>query len=491
MERIGRVATETELKLEIEPEAAAFLEASDLLSGPAHVVKQRAIYFDTPGKTLLSEGISIRIRREGRKRVQTIKIASGPAAGLFARSEWEMVVKTDEPIIDADGALAKFLGERASILAPAFEVLIERRVWMLQERGSHIELVIDRGAAKVAGRESLVSEIELELKSGDPADLFSLARKLDAIVPVRLGMLSKAERGYGLLGPAKEARKAEPVGLDGEVRAADAFRQIALSCLRQYRLNEALLLEAWQPAALHQARVSLRRLRSAFTISKPMLSGDHPDHFNAALRDLSAVLGEARNLDVLRDKCTDEPLRRRIEEARAKAYARVKEALVSDAVRALMLDLLEWLVGGHWLGGEGSVGIRNKAGRDFAEDALDQLRKRIKKHGRKLLAGTDDERHKVRKDAKKLRYASEFFAGLFDAARQERRAAKFTILLETLQEQLGALNDQKTAQLLINSLDLHDQPGVAQLLGGSRREKLIKRSDNAWEELINLKRFWR
>lgn len=490
MERTGRMATETELKLEIEPEAAAFLEASDLLSGPAQTVKQRAIYFDTPGKTLLAEGISLRIRREGRKRVQTIKIASGPAAGLFARAEWEVAVKTDEPVIDADGKLAKLLGEKASALAPAFEVLIERRVWMLQERDSHIELVVDRGAAKVAGRESLVSEIELELKSGDPADLFSLARKLDAIVPVRLAMLSKAERGYGLLGPATDARKAEPIALDGEVIAADAFRQIALSCLRQYRLNEALLLEAWPPAALHQARVSLRRLRSAFTIFKPMLNGDRADHFNAALRDLSAVLGEARNLDVLRDKCTAEPLRQRIEEARVRAYARVKEELASDHIRALMLDLLEWLVGGPWLRDPEIAGIRNQAGRDFAGDALDQLRRRIKKHGRKLQAGTDEDRHKVRKDAKKLRYASEFFAGLFDAARQERRAAKFTGILEALQEQLGTLNDRKTAQDLIDSLGLHDQIGVAELLSGSRHTKLIKRADNAWEELIDLKRFW-
>ncbi|WP_336968449.1 CHAD domain-containing protein [Sphingobium aromaticiconvertens] len=485
------MAIETELKLEIAPEAAAFLEASDLLSGSAHIVKQRAIYFDTPGKTLLSEGISLRIRREGRKRIQTIKIASGPAAGLFARSEWEMAVKNDEPVIDADGELAKLLGERASALAPAFEVLIERRTWMLQESESHIELVIDRGAAKVAGRESLVSEIELELKSGDPADLFSLARKLDAIVPVRLAMLSKAERGYGLLGPAVEARKAEPIPLDGEVIAAEAFRRIALSCLRQYRLNEAVLLEAWQSAALHQARVSLRRLRSAFTIFKPMLGGDRADKFNAALRDLSAVLGQARNLDVLRDRCTVEPLRRRIDEARVEAYARVKEELASDHVRALMLDLLQWIDGRHWLRERESVGIQSRAGRDFAGEALDQLHRRIKKHGRRLKAGTDEDRHKVRKDAKKLRYASDFFADFFDLPRQERKAAKFTKLLELLQEKLGTLNDHKTAQELIDSLDLHGQSGVVELLGESRREKLIKRADNAWEELIDLKRFWR
>ena len=70
-------------------------------------------------------------------------------------------------------------------------------------------------------------------------------------------------------------------------------------------------------------------------------------------------------------------------------------------------------------------------------------------------------------------------------------AEQFTLLLELLQEQLGALNDRKTAQLLIDSLGLHDQTGVAALLGGARRETLVKRADKAWEELIDRKRFWR
>ncbi|MBH1999256.1 MAG: CHAD domain-containing protein [Sphingomonadaceae bacterium] len=481
---------ETELKLEVEPDAAAFLEASELLRAAPEIVKQRALYFDTADKALLSAGISLRIRRTGRKRVQTLKIAAGPVAGLFARTEFERPVSDDDPVIESASPLAEILGKKAKALAPAFEILIERRSWMLKEGNADIECVIDRGKAKIANREASICEMELELKSGDQRELFSLARKFDQIAPVRLGMLSKAERGYGLLGPAISAHKAEPVMLGTDVMAQDAFQQIALACVRHYRLNEAMLFEDWHPSALHQARVALRRLRSAFTIFNPILPHARADQFKSALRDLSAVLGEARNLDVLRDRIavTPEP---KIEDARNLAYAEVKTRLASAETRALMLDLTEWLAVGDWLTEASTHEERHLPSKVFAAHALRGLCKKIRKHGRRLREGSDDDRHTVRKDAKKLRYASEFFECFYDTGRQKRRHGKFTKALEKLQGHLGAFNDRVTALELIEAMGLEGQPAAGALLSGKTRGTLIKRADSAWDELIDLKPFWR
>lgn len=487
------MAIETELKLVLEPEAAAFLEASSLLAGPARTVSQKAIYFDTAGHALRSNGLSLRIRRTGRKRVQTVKALNGSAAGLFARAEWEMPVASDEPVIDEGGplsALLEKLEKKDLTVSPIFEVQVERRIWNLGAGQSEIELALDRGAAKAAGRQSGICEIELELRSGDPSALFSLARAFDAIAPVRLGILTKAERGYGLLGRASFARKAEPLTLEAGITTAEAFRRIASSCLGQYRLNEALLFEAWHTDALHQARVALRRLRSAFTVFKPLLVGDgRAGDFKLALRNLSNVLGEARNLDVLSEKGSDMAIQQRIDLARERAYTIVKEELASARIRALMLDLAEWLAHGDWTRAQSLSGIRDGRCRDFARSALARLRKRIGKHGRKLKSGTDEERHDVRKDAKKLRYASEFFDSLFDAPKRKRRHAKFIDALEKLQDQLGALNDRATARELIASLGLDEKETVA-LLGTARRGKLLDRADAAWKELVDLKPFW-
>ncbi|MGO7092975.1 CHAD domain-containing protein, partial [Rhizobium leguminosarum] len=81
--------------------------------------------------------------------------------------------------------------------------------------------------------------------------------------------------------------------------------------------------------ALHQARVALRRLRSAFSLFKPLLMGDEPKRIQEELRWLAGVLGEARNLDVLLMKAKDSDLRAKLKDARNNAYDDAVEALGS------------------------------------------------------------------------------------------------------------------------------------------------------------------
>jgi CHAD domain-containing protein len=50
-------------------------------------------------------------------------------------------------------------------------------------------------------------------------------------------------------------------------------------------------------------------------------------------------------------------------------------------------------------------------------------------------------RHKLRIQAKKLRYATEFFASLYASKRALKRRHKFLSTLERLQDGLGDLND--------------------------------------------------
>ncbi|WP_457825742.1 CHAD domain-containing protein, partial [Staphylococcus aureus] len=78
------------------------------------------------------------------------------------------------------------------------------------------------------------------------------------------------ERGYALLGgTAPGPAKAEPVPLTPATPAADALCTILRSCIRHYRLNESLLLRSDDSEAVHQARVALRRLRTALWVFRP------------------------------------------------------------------------------------------------------------------------------------------------------------------------------------------------------------------------------
>ncbi|WP_093334449.1 CYTH domain-containing protein [Sphingomonas rubra] len=67
------MADEIELKLDLTREAIDALGAADFWPGEPTVAEQQSIYFDTPDQELFAAGLSLRIRRSGRKRVQTIK----------------------------------------------------------------------------------------------------------------------------------------------------------------------------------------------------------------------------------------------------------------------------------------------------------------------------------------------------------------------------------------------------------------------------------
>ncbi|KHL26387.1 ceramide glucosyltransferase [Croceibacterium mercuriale] len=481
---------EVELKLDLTAAAADALEASDILPGKAKVRRLHAIYFDTPKHALARAGLSLRIRAAGKERIQTVKADGAGSAGLFLRSEWEMPVDGDIPVLDDSTPVKALLGDRIKAVAAQFEVAVERRIWLLQHDGAGIEVVLDRGTVRAGGLEAPICEIELELKTGEPAALFALARALDSAAPIRLGVLTKAERGHHLSQRARSVFKAEPVVLTREMTAAQAFQHVAQTCLRQFRRNEAVLFGERNPEALHQARVALRRLRSAFSIFRPLHAGDESAHaLREELRWLSGELGRARDRDVLLERAPAGKLRTRIRKARDEAYASVEATLASPRVRALMLDLSEWLVIGAWQGA-----ADNRAGEpalDFATAALDRFRRRVKKGGRDLEAVDDETRHEVRKDAKKLRYASEFFAALFDGKKQRRRHKRFVGALEDLQDQLGALNDLATAPEVIRELGLEGQAGTDALLAGGRRKSLIADAVEAHDALADAKRFWR
>jgi inorganic triphosphatase YgiF len=316
---------------------------------------------------------------------------------------------------------------------------------LLQEGDAAVELVLDTGHIQAGDRSQALCEIELELKHGPVNALFALARRIDGHVPVRIGMRSKSERGYGLNDEMPAAFKAEPVALAADSSIADAFARIAAACLRQYRLNEQRLLQGYHPAALHQARVAVRRMRSALTVFRPVLDRSGARRLGAELRWLAGVLGEARDLDVLlAGLAADHPQRAQLEEAQGAAQARVLQWLESARVRRLMLDMAEWLALDPV---EAEAGRRPAA--PFAARRLTKYRRRVVKGGRGMKRLSDEARHAVRKDAKKLRYGAEFLAGLFNGKKARRRRKAFIGALEGLQDDLGALNDLASAPAML------------------------------------------
>ncbi|HEX8417075.1 MAG TPA: CHAD domain-containing protein, partial [Methylobacterium sp.] len=301
--------------------------------------------------------------------------------------------------------------------------------------------------------------------------------------------------------------KAGAVRLEEGASAGDAFKAIAQACLRHLRLNEEVFLHGRDPEALHQIRVALRRLRSAFTLFKGMLAGDpSAAHLRAEIKRVSDPFGQARNLDVFLsvtlpaeiERRPDEPsltaLRDSLEAQRLGAYDTVLATLESPAWRSLILDLVAWIETGPWR----SESHGKEPAADFAAAILEKARRRIRKRGRHLDRLDPDARHRVRIEAKKLRYGAEFFASLYTDKKLHKRHKAFVSALSDLQDHLGALNDLATAHDVVANLvgaqgsgEALFGAGLTAADGDAGAAELLKAAAEAHEELLDVKPFWR
>jgi inorganic triphosphatase YgiF len=473
---------ETELKLDLPPDGLARLTRSAVFKHAGYSrPKTRnivSVYFDTGNFKLRKSGFTLRVRRQGRRHLQTVK-QEGEYAPLFVRHEWEQAIRGKQPDLDAvrETALKPLLSKKlVRKLKPVFETAVRRTVYPLRNGTSEIELTVDEGKVEAGRKSSRLSEVELELKHGTPADLFSVARELAEDVPVQLSVRSKSERGYALVaGQAPAAVKAPAVALARDGTAQVAFQAIARNCLYQLIANHPAVL-AGKPEGLHQMRVAVRRLRAAMSLFSGMLADTQTREIKAQLRWLAGEMGPARELDVFmtgvvrplangRQKPGLAALLKDLRQRRTQAYARVHSAIDSFRFRRLVLDTAAWIEVGDWMQSDDDLAraLRERPIRELAVEEISDRRKKILKRGKRLRTLAPQRRHKLRIQAKKLRYAAEFFADVFPGKKAARRRERFGAALETMQDALGELND----------IAVHEElsAALAQLQNGARKPR--------------------
>jgi inorganic triphosphatase YgiF len=499
---------EIELKLEAEEASGSALAAHPLLGGPpAKSAEQVSVYFDTPEGALRAAGYSLRVRQAGSRFVQTVKQSSGVAAGLFDRPEWEDEVAGLDLDLEkaAQTPLADLLTKKVrKRLAPLIRVEGRRSTWNLDGRESRLEIVLDEGVVIGGTARQGITELELELLGGDERRLFEIAQGLATDVPLRLGVLTKSERGYRLAeGTAGKAVKSEPIELSRSMNAAEGFAAVAYACLRQFRLNEPLVVETRDPTALHQARVAMRRLRSGFTLFRPVIADDRYEELREEVRWFTNQLGDARNLDVLlkrfgtgtKDNQAAEKLADKLRREREAAYEHVLEALASQRLRTLMLGLVAWIETGSW---RRENELAQLPLRHFASLQLDKRWTKVRKGGQRLAEVEPETRHQLRIEVKKLRYAVEFLASLTSGDEAIARQKQFVRYLEDMQEELGELNDLETARTMLANL-LQGEPdsddmmryASSKLEAPDTEEAQIASAQKAHTQLVEVGRFWR
>ena len=524
---------EVELKLELAKAGQQKLKGAPAPEGFAaeRAVTRtlRSIYFDTPDQALRKAKWSLRVRRVGRKWVQTVKAGTGVTGGMSRPREAEVEVAGPAPDLTLilEPSMREGLWQLidGQPLAPVFETAMRRtiRVFTRESDSSTIEMALDAGEIVAGEKRQALFEAELELKSGDPAALFELAGRLPALAGARFSRLSKAGRGYALAGgeqPLAGPVNAVEASLAADTAIGPAFCAILLSCMDQIAGNRDAVLDSDAPEGPHQLRVGLRRLRSALKVHHPLLDPGTRKELDAAARDLALAVGDLRDLDVLVDEIVepamvvarlgpdaalldDAGLARRVDAARSAARKSLREQLSGPAVNELLFRLGALAHGAGWRDGD-EDGKEEVAGDTtvgaFAVEALDKRWKSAARLAARMDELTLEERHDLRKELKKLRYAVEFFRSAWPA----RKVKPFLARLKTLQDVFGYLNDVVMAGKLagmIAAVGSRPQVGpqvetalAAGFVLGWHEARAARAFENArtlWDETKRARRFWR
>jgi inorganic triphosphatase YgiF len=490
---------EIELKFLIPPESAASALAQ--LHGEGAVRQLDATYFDTPDHALRKAGFGLRVRDGEGGRKQTLKSAS--AGGVFSRGEWETAIAGPDPDRDAlarTPAAAMLDGET---LTPVFTTRVERIVHIVHVGEAIIEAALDRGELSADGRRAPVCELELELKAGQPEALFDLARQLAKRAPLRLSLVSKAERGYGLAaGDDAPAPRRQAATLNPAARVGEALQALGQADLAHLCASLEALRERPEPDGVHQARVATRRLRALLKIFKPLARDAAAQRLDDELSWLAGEFDAARDLDVFVGEVWNASapgaafagrgdFERGLEAARANAYLRMEAALESPRARDVLLEAAAWLEAGAWTTDPALAEIRDGPaaahGAAVLEHRLGQVRKRAKSFS-DLDAPA---RHKLRLKGKTLRYAAEDLAPLFPE--HPKRAERFIAASRAVQDILGALNDRSVRQTLIETVSHGDEAtarDAARVALADDEADLLDRARRALDDLLDAKPFW-
>ncbi len=170
-------------------------------------LEMHAVYFDTEDRRLYRDGIAFRVRKEGRKLVATLKWNGSSEDGMHKREEINVPVSDETKLTTPDiqifdqsemcQVLTELVGKRT--LIPMMDIYFVRRQVRIDTGKSINELSVDVGKIVCGEKTVPISELEIELYSGEEADMLALGQQISekyALIPEDK---SKYKRGLDLI----------------------------------------------------------------------------------------------------------------------------------------------------------------------------------------------------------------------------------------------------------------------------------------------------
>ncbi len=320
---------EIELKFIATPQAAEKL-AETLAAWPHQHFAARELsntYYETDDNQLRRWDMGLRIRGVDQRFEMTLKAAGKTVGGLHQRPEYN--VDLQEPQLDIAQLPAEIWPQGTDIAAlqqrlqPLFSTHFQREAWLVQFGSSEIEVAFDRGAVAAGELSEPLYEVELELKSGQRADMLTFAEALIAMGGLRLGSLSKAARGYQLAqgNPQRPVRALPLQKIAAKASIEQGMVNAMNAALNHWQYHEEVWLRGERTAKASVVE-ALETLRQAFSL-------------------FGALVPRKANSD-LRHKLT------RLEELLVDPAIDAETACFSTLSVEAQLALTHWLVESQW-----------------------------------------------------------------------------------------------------------------------------------------------
>ncbi len=524
--------SELELKFQVPAPALEALRA-DLLASPGtppDTVRLRATYFDTDDRLLGRHRMALRLRLEGDTWVQTLKAARPHSVDrLEENADRGVGDGGDAPSLDlalhGDGEAGRLLHallaqHPGAVLRPRYATDVRRLRHTVALGGTSVEIALDEGEIVAGARRATIREVEFERLSGDASALFHLAGRWQQRHGLWLDIVSKAERGERLaagdgLAPAVKAGRAHVArGQD----AATGLRRIVAAGLAQVLGNASAIVHgAAGDEHVHQARVGLRRLRTALRELGPA-SGAVDPAWEPALARAFRALGADRDARVLPAQLapvlaeagapladwreahaapapapTPSPVPRAAHPTHPPGLTQPGQptpaaVLVDPIFQRTLLSMLALAEAGDVASGSVPHDAAVPSLRALLRRRLGHVHAQLRRDAARFETLPPDLQHRARKRLKRLRYLADFAAPLF----KDKDVTATMRLLEAAQDVLGRLVDEGVAQARF-----HDaaQAGDARAwfsagwLAG-RRPAHVAASRRALRRLAKARVFW-
>lgn len=271
-------------------------------------------YYDTEYTSLSAAGFALRERRASHDIMVTLKSLTPPIGNLHIREEIEIQspdIRIDQPNTWQDDVLRHQVWRMTNgqTLQPIFEIHQERFLRNVTKNAVIVaEFCIDRAHFHFYDRELLYLGLEIELTaSGTENDLSSIRNALEQTFELIPEKRSKYEIGlaYTQVPTALVMIVESNAETFPDIQPSDSMAVAAMKTFEFHfgmmKSNDAGTYRGEDNIYVHDMRVEVRRMRSAYRVFAPYIHPESSQPYLQVLKKTGNILGTVRDLDVFRE----------------------------------------------------------------------------------------------------------------------------------------------------------------------------------------------